>query len=141
MGYTEEFDFWLHTTLIVVKIKRVSDRNNVTRAELQHLRDKFAIEGTNIIRVETQLKSPTAIQDYFNYEKHRALVEIIKSIIVIVDKEICDENKFEEVRKLTNAIHTIAVTFKEAYYALRSVIVEEMKLMIDFVNLPDPPPV
>ncbi|MCH8905647.1 MAG: hypothetical protein IH840_01045, partial [Candidatus Heimdallarchaeota archaeon] len=86
-------------------------------------------------------KSPTAIQDYFNYEKHRALVEIIKSIIVIVDKEICDENKFEEVRKLTNAIHTIAVTFKEAYYALRSVIVEEMKLMIDFVNLPDPPPV
>lgn len=124
-------------TQLAKKIQRVSNKNNVNVTELKELRKRFKAND-NKIRIETQLKSPSAIEDQFNYLKHDTLVSIIKQISETVDKEIINDNKITEVQNLTRSLIKIDKFYQKAFNELRSLITEEIKLLRQYKQLSIP---
>jgi len=112
------------------KIKRVTNKNNIGVTELHYLREILKTEK-NKIRIETQLKSEEAINDFFNYQKHDVMIEIIHHILAFVKETIANEDPIIQVKSLIKTLDNpseypkLHKSLLWYYHVLR----EEVKLM------------
>lgn len=120
------------------KIKRVSNKNDISSNELQHLRDNFSHTESSI-RVETQLKNPQAIHDIFNYRKHETMVEIIELVIKKIEETVVHENPTVEVQQFVKALDDYQIEFAKPLKMFKSLIYENIRLLNKY-KVPDPPP-
>jgi len=125
------------------KVKRVGGKNKLGVKELKYLRNNISTKN-NQIRIETQMKSPIAISEFFNYVKHNTFVEIVIEIVNQVNKTVSEyPNESDQLFQTIKLMKNPNPKLKDAYASFQSLIVEETKLLrkyaIPIKTLKDPP--